>query len=85
MEKVGHKPGQRVPESGIYRVEHGPHRLMHSATLVANNRFPLCRTCGRAVRFYLVRPVSTSQVVPFRSNSILEEYAGSGPELVRSA
>jgi hypothetical protein len=58
---------------------------MHSATLLKGSRFPMCRTCGRSARFYLVRTVNASQVVPFRSNTILEEYAFSGPELVRSA
>ena len=47
---------------------------MHSATLVANTRFPVCRQCGRSVRFNLLRTVNTSQVLPFRSNTFLEEY-----------
>jgi len=78
-----YRPGDRVPESGVYRVEHGPHRLMHLATLMRNSRFPLCKQCGRSVRFYLVRNVKTSLVLPFRSNTYLEEYR-SGPELLRT-
>jgi hypothetical protein len=84
MENQNYKPGDRVPESGVYRVEHGPHRLMHIATLVRSTRFPQCRQCGRAVRFHLVRNVKTSQVLPFRSNTYLEEYTSAGPELLRT-
>ena len=83
MDTRSYKPGERVPASGIYRVEHDPHRLMHPATLVANTKFPICRQCGRSVRFYLVRTVATAQVLPFRSNSLLEEYSSGGPELMR--
>lgn len=78
-----YKPGERVPASGIYRVEHGPHRLMHVATLMGNTRFPLCKHCARSVRFFLVRTVKNSQVLPFRSNTYLEDYTTSGPELLR--
>lgn len=68
------KPGQAVPASGIYSVEHRPHRLMHKATLVTNMRFPRCKQCGDAVRFTLVRMVKDGRGVPFRSTAILEAY-----------
>ena len=68
------KPGQAVPASGIYSVEHRPHRLMHMATLVNNMRFPRCKQCGDAVRFTLVRLVKDGRGVPFRSTAILEAY-----------
>jgi len=48
---------------------------MHSATLVGHSRFPVCRQCGHSVRFHLLRTVNTSQVLPFRSNTYLEEYS----------
>lgn len=32
-------PGDTVPLSGVYRVEHRSHRLMHEATLLANRPF----------------------------------------------
>lgn len=82
LDTRSYKPGDRIPASGIYRVEHGPHRLMHAATLLANSRFPLCRRCGHSVRFYLVRKVKSSQVLPFRSNTYLEEYRNTGLELL---
>jgi hypothetical protein len=79
-----YRPGDRVPQSGVYRVEHSPHRLMHLATLVGSTRFPVCKQCGHSVRFYLVRHVKTSQVLPFRSNTYLEEYRSKLPELLRT-
>ena len=68
------KPGQTVPTSGIYCVEHGPHRLMHMATLVINTRFPRCKRCGVAVRFTLVRPLNDARAVPFRSTAFLDAF-----------
>ncbi|HKD81867.1 MAG TPA: hypothetical protein VKH81_19390 [Candidatus Angelobacter sp.] len=69
-----YKPGYPVPRSGIYCVEHRPHRLMHMATLIANMRFPRCKQCGEAVRFTLFRPVKDGRGVPFRNTAILEAY-----------
>lgn len=70
-----HRPGDWVPASGIYKIQHGSgHRLVHHATIQAGIRFPRCRTCHEQVRFTLVRQVRTLTIIPFRSNSILEEY-----------
>ena len=33
-----------MPESGIYRVTHDSHRLMHEATLLQDQRFPICKS-----------------------------------------
>lgn len=63
-----------MPASGIYCIEHKPHRLMHTATLLINNRFPRCKQCGDAVRFTLLRQVKDWRVVSFRTTAILEEY-----------
>jgi hypothetical protein len=68
------KPGEMVPVSGIYRVEHESHRLMHEATLLGNSLFPQCRQCGTAVRFSLVRAIHGKRVLPFRSSAILKEF-----------
>ena len=68
------KPGEAVPESGIYSVHHDSHRLMHASTLLGGGKFPICRKCGDAVRFKLIRTVRDRQVLPFRSNAIFEEY-----------
>lgn len=83
MENRSYRPGDRVPASGIYRVEHSPHRLMHVVTLMGSTRFPVCRRCSRSVRFFLVRKVKSSQVLPFRSNTYLEDYTILRPDLLR--
>lgn len=74
VEQFSFKPGEFVPVSGVYCVEHRSHRLMHNATLVINMRFPRCKQCGNGVRFTLVRRVKDTLVFPFRSTAILEEY-----------
>jgi len=74
LQQLSFKPGELVPASGIYCIEHRSHRLMHTATLVINSRFPRCRRCGNAVRFILQRRVKDGLVFPFRSTAILEEY-----------
>ncbi len=68
-----YKPGDRVPKSGVYRVYHHQHRLMHEATLEKDTRFPQCRTCKSKVQFSLVHPVKGS-VLPFRENEIMEDF-----------
>lgn len=49
------KPGDTVPATGIYRVEHGEHRLPHMGILLQGEVFPPCRGCKAEVRFTLVR------------------------------
>ncbi|HMC30977.1 MAG TPA: hypothetical protein VKL99_09095 [Candidatus Angelobacter sp.] len=74
LEQESFKPGELVPATGVYRIEHHSHRLMHTATLALNGRFPRCKQCGNAVRFTLLRRVNDGRLVPFRSTAILEEY-----------
>ena len=66
------EPGQEVPESGIYRVDHDAHRLMHQATLEKGSLFPRCRQCSTGVRFRLVRRVESR--VSHSFGSILEKF-----------
>ena len=73
MELTQFRANQRVPQSGIYRVIHSQHRLMHEATLVANENFPCCKRCGKSVKFILVRSVDEEKVLPFSSGAILEK------------
>lgn len=50
------KPGQKCPQSGIYRVVHDKnHASPHEVTCVYGETFPPCRNCGSGVRFVLVR------------------------------
>jgi hypothetical protein len=51
------KTGDRIPESGIYRVAHREHRLPGEVTLLQDQRFPRCAKCGEQVRFRLVQRV----------------------------
>ena len=67
-------PGEIVPESGLYQVNHESHRLMHQATLERGARFPQCRQCKMAVRFRLLRRVQDHALHSFGATSLLEEY-----------
>ena len=53
-----YKPGDEVPETGVYTVHHHLHRENHSATIFRGERFPACSRCGSAVRFVLARRAS---------------------------
>jgi hypothetical protein len=68
------QPGELVPESGIYQVDHESHRLMHQATLERGSLFPQCRQCKMTVRFRLLRRVEGYMVHSFGATSLLKEY-----------
>jgi hypothetical protein len=70
------KPGESVPRTGVYRVNHDLHRLMHQAALIEGELFPSCRQCNNSVRFELVRPMRDGDVLPSHSGEILTEYRG---------
>jgi hypothetical protein len=72
-----YKPGEVAPSSGVYRVEHESHGLMHETTLLKQNLFPRCRECGDGVRFRLLRTIDSRHLLPFRSSTILEEFQAS--------
>jgi len=46
--------GERVPQSGVYRVCHAEHRTSHEVTLVGGHDFPRCSRCGADVHFELL-------------------------------
>jgi hypothetical protein len=46
--------GDIIPTSGIYRAQHGDHRLAHEVTLLSGDVFPRCSQCGESVTFELV-------------------------------
>jgi hypothetical protein len=52
--KDEYRTGQKIPESGIYRVTHDEHRLPHEVTLLKGAQFPRCSKCRNAVRFAAV-------------------------------
>jgi hypothetical protein len=50
------KPGDKVPNSGIYRVIHDNyHTEEHEVTCVYGKQFPPCNHCGHHPRFTLVQ------------------------------
>jgi len=52
------KPGDVVPESGIYAVIHWDRQFKSiEAIFIANQIFPPCKECGDGVRFQLLRTV----------------------------
>ena len=71
-----------VLESGIYRVTHASHRLMHEATLLESTRFPLCRQCRQSVRFELRRAVQNPTRISSGYHAILEDYPDTEPFIV---
>lgn len=68
------RPGERVPRSGLYRVYHNAHRLMHEAALLTGDPFPGCKQCGPAVRFEFIRRLHDRDILPFRSGEILQKW-----------
>jgi hypothetical protein len=70
------RPGERIPESGVYLVVHQQHRPTHEATLVAGKPFPVCARCGMDVRFRLLRNASSIEKDPdFRAEKGAAEPA----------
>jgi hypothetical protein len=53
MAEQVYKPSERVPVSGVYRVDHDGHRETHEATLREGEVFPACANCEQRVRFTL--------------------------------
>jgi hypothetical protein len=73
-----YRPGELVPENGVYRVTHESHRLMHEASLLKGDRFPICKQCKNSVRFELRRAVKNPiQISGY--HAILEDYPGTEP------
>lgn len=79
--KKKYRPGEIVPESGVYRVTHDSHRLMHEATLLEGEKFPICRKCKLDVRFDLRRSVKDPTKITSH-HVILEDYPDAEPFVV---
>ena len=58
--------GEKILESGIYRVYHGNHRLPHEVTLLRDQLFPKCVKCENSVYFELVRSAPDITLAPFK-------------------
>ena len=74
-----YRPGELVPESGVYRVTHDEHRLMHEAMLLVGSKFPVCKRCNRSVRFELRRAVKNPTQIVSGYHAILEDYPDTEP------
>ena len=55
MAEQDHRPGEKVPRSGIYLVSHAQHRGAHESVVLEGSDFPRCRHCGEQVRYRLLR------------------------------
>jgi hypothetical protein len=73
-----YKPGEAVPQTGIYKIYHSRHRPMHRATLLEGSLFPQCKECASEVRFALARVVS-NRLAPLPSVQLIEECEKSKP------
>jgi hypothetical protein len=62
------RTGETVPESGIYRVTHGGHRLPHEVTLLRDQLFPRCSKCATLVEF---EPVALAPTMGDRRGKII--------------
>ena len=58
--------GDKIVESGIYRVYHRNHRLAHEVTLLRDQLFPKCTKCEDSVYFELVRSAPDITLAPFK-------------------
>jgi hypothetical protein len=59
-----YKPGEIVPQSGIYRITHDPQHadMPHEVTVIKGRRFPTCRHCkGITFEFAMPQSMSTSR------------------------
>ena len=52
------KPGQIVPESGVYRITHDPIHadVPHEVTVIKGRRFPTCRHRKGITSSWFMRP-----------------------------
>jgi hypothetical protein len=67
--------GAGVRRTGIYSVTHQAHRPTHQAILQRGDVFPVCRTCGVAVKFEFVQPLTESDDI---------EHIGYDPDFMES-
>ncbi len=59
------KPGQIVPESGVYRITHDTQHpdASHEVTVIKGRRFPTCRHC-KGIGFELVHAAKHVSELP---------------------
>ncbi len=52
------KPGDAVPDSGLYEAIHHSHRESHTVSVTVGALFPDCNVCDGDVRFRFLRPAA---------------------------
>jgi hypothetical protein len=52
------RPGDPVPQTGIYTANHDEHRKPHEVFAGEGEKFPNCRVCGTRVSFALSHAAS---------------------------
>ena len=67
--------GADVRRTGVYSVTHRAHRPTHQAILQQGDIFPVCGTCGVAVEFDFVQPLTESDDI---------EHIGYDPDFMES-
>ncbi len=55
--------GTVVRRTGIYSVTHRAHRPTHQGAIQEGEVFPVCRTCGNAVDFEFISPLTESDEI----------------------
>jgi len=51
---MSYAAGEKVPNTGAYRIRHKRHRDEHVATIRSGEIFPFCQRCGGAVVFEFI-------------------------------
>jgi hypothetical protein len=79
------KPGQIVPESGIYRMMHDQQHadMPHELTVIKGRRFPTCRHC-KGVTFELVHGAKHVHEIPhLEEGELTSAPAGHSGDVLR--
>lgn len=64
------QPGERVPETGVYRVSHStPHTGFKENVYEGGKKFPLCGTCFWSVRYVLVAHCTPQEMLSLHRGS----------------
>lgn len=51
------RAGEKIPETGVYRVFHTQHRVSHEVILLVGEKFPRCSQCETDVHFELLQSI----------------------------
>ena len=67
---ISFSPGERVPETGVYKVTHSSwHTGSMQAVFESGKKFPLCGTCFWSVRYLVVSECTPQDMLNLNRNS----------------